>query len=315
MRPGVYFDHEFSLQNLDCRLALCGITSYFHGISFAGSEWGLRACDQAEQLVRLVHRFSRSSKALVRHFVHARYEITSETGIEHIERLMAEGAIDLLSIMDHTPGQGQFRTMESYIAYKTGTYDITRDEAIRMAELKLLEKEKGFPRVERLAKKAREYGIPLLSHDDDTPEKIALVRGLGVDGSEFPLTMAAVQEARRHGMKVFMGAPNLLRDRSSNGHLKASETMLTHACDALLSDYYPESLVQAAFLAHHRHGLDIEETLSLVTYNPGLLLRSKSGFGSLRPGAPADIVVIERSTPWVRVLQTYVSGRQVSSLP
>ena len=35
MRPGIYFNAEFALQNLDRRLSACGITTFCHAVSFA----------------------------------------------------------------------------------------------------------------------------------------------------------------------------------------------------------------------------------------------------------------------------------------
>lgn len=110
-----------------------------------------------------------------------------------------------------------------------------------------------------------------------------------------------------------MGAPNLLRDGSSNGHIKASEAILSGHCDGLVSDYYPECLLQAPFMAHRRHRLPLEETLKLVTSRPGRFLSRSQHSGRLVPGAPADILVVDPGDDWARVLQTWVSGRLVFS--
>ncbi len=92
----------------------------------------------------------------------------------------------------------------------------------------------------------------MLSHDDDTPEKVDLVRSMGVKATEFPVSMAAAVQASKAGMAVFMGSPNLIRDASTNGNLKASQVLETGMLTGLVSDYYPESLLQAAFKAGHR---------------------------------------------------------------
>ncbi len=92
-------------------------------------------------------------------------------------------------------------------------------------------------------------------------EKVRLARELGACGCEFPVNEQAVEAAAALGMKVLMGAPNLVRDSSSNGHIRASEVVLSGRCDGLVSDYYPECLLQAPFLAHRRYGLPLEETL------------------------------------------------------
>jgi alpha-D-ribose 1-methylphosphonate 5-triphosphate diphosphatase len=210
--------------------------------------------------------------------------------------------------MDHTPGQGQFKTLESYITYKIGTYRVTPDEVTRLAEWKVAQREKGFDHMTRLVETVRKSGLPFLSHDDDTSEKVALVQSLGVSGCEFPVSMEAVKAAKHSNMKVFMGAPNFMRDRSSNGHLKASDALLQGLCDALVSDYYPECLLQAPFLAAGRYSLKLEEALKLVTSTPGDYLDRHQTPGRLAPGGPADLLVIDTSCPWASVVQTWVSG-------
>ncbi|MDT8379618.1 MAG: hypothetical protein RQ739_12070, partial [Desulfotignum sp.] len=89
---------------------------------------------------------------------------------------------------------------------------------------------------------------PMLSHDDDTIEKIDLIQALGIGACEFPITLEAARKAGDSGLHIFMGAPNLVRDRSTSGSLKASEVLGQDLCTGLVSDYYPESLLQAAFL-------------------------------------------------------------------
>ena len=311
IRPGVYFDAEFALQNLDRRLALCGITTFCNAISFAEDEFGLRSCDEAEELVHLIHKFNKSDKATVHHLIHARFEISNPKGESILARLIGENLIDMVSIMDHTPGQGQFKTLESYIAYHTGTYKVTPQQVSALVEEKSARKEETMKQVVRLGQLVKDADIPFLSHDDDTEEKVSFVRDLGVDASEFPVSIEAARAAKRYNMEVFMGAPNLIRDCSSNSHLKASGALVSGACDALVSDYYPECLLQVPFLANKRHLLDLQETLKLVTSNPGDYLKRRIESGRLVIGAPADLIVVDNAGPWTRTAQTWVSGRCV----
>lgn len=311
IRPGVYFDAEFALQNLDRRLGICGITTFCNAISFAEDEFGLRSCDEAKELVHLIHKFNKSDKATVHHLIHARFEISNPEGESILARLIGESLIDMVSIMDHTPGQGQFKTLESYIAYHTGTYKVTPEEVNALVEQKSARKEETMKQVVRLGQLVKDANIPFLSHDDDTKEKVSFVRNLGVDASEFPVSMEAALAAKKNGMMIFMGAPNLIRDCSSNSHLKASEALINKACDALVSDYYPECLLQAPFTASKRHPLDLQETLKLVTSNPGDYVKGRIESGRLFIGAPADLIVVDNAGPWPRTTQTWVSGRCV----
>lgn len=313
MRPNVFFDADFAIGHLDQRLASCGITSFCHAISFTDNELGLRSAVAAENLVRKLKDFSRSDKACIRHLVHARYEIDATISMEIIARLIEEGMVDLLSIMDHTPGQGQFKTIQSYVDFYTRNYKKPEDEILVMLERKSSRRKSSWERVATLTKLAVEHGVPILSHDDDTSEKVALVHGLKAAGSEFPVSLDAALAAKAKGMHIFMGAPNLLRGSSTNGNLKAITAIKANVCHGLISDYYPESLIHAPFIALRDHGIDLAETFRLITTNPALFLDKPNRTGRIEPGVVADIIVVDTVSAWKRVTQTWKGGQRVFS--
>jgi alpha-D-ribose 1-methylphosphonate 5-triphosphate diphosphatase len=315
MRPGVFFDAEFALLGLDQRIAACGITTFCHAISFADNELGLRSVEQAETLVRLIKRLARENRYKVRHLVHMRHEIGADNDGFRTERLMDEGLVDVFSIMDHTPGQGQFKTFQSYVSFCAKNYDMTGENIYDRLEKKKQQQADGWKRVVGLTQKAKALSIPVLSHDDDTKKKVKLVNQLGATGSEFPITREAVSAAKNRGMSIFMGAPNMVRDCSSNGHLKASDTIVAGACDGLISDYYPECMIQAPFLVHRKQYAALEQALSLVSSKPGEYLNDKNQRGRLLAGAPADIIVIDTTGDWSRVCQTWSDGLLVYRSP
>ncbi|MCG8549384.1 MAG: alpha-D-ribose 1-methylphosphonate 5-triphosphate diphosphatase, partial [Desulfobacterales bacterium] len=251
-RKGVFFDVEFALLNLDRHLATCGITSFFHALSFADNELGLRSPATAADCARKIKAFTNAPQSLVRHNTHIRYEVGSRRSFEIILELLDEGLVDLVSIMDHTPGQGQFKSLTEYMTFHLAEYDLTREEIETRAREKQSGNREAWDMVTTLVNAVTARGIPMLSHDDDTPEKIDLVRSMGVKATEFPVSMAAAVQASKTGMAVFMGSPNLIRDASTNGNLKASQVLETGMLTGLVSDYYPESLLQAAFKAGRR---------------------------------------------------------------
>ena len=104
------FPLDFAVAQVDRRNAAAGITTPYHALSFANSEWGVRNNQTAAEVVRAAaHR----RHSLVDNRVHCRYEVTDPTAVDVLRALMDEGAVDLLSVMDHSPGQGQFKTLES----------------------------------------------------------------------------------------------------------------------------------------------------------------------------------------------------------
>ena len=93
--------------------------------------------------------------------------------------------------------------------------------------------------------------------------------------------------------------------------MKALETITRGVCDGLVSDYYPECLPQAPFVASKECSLELQETMKLVTSNPGDYLNQGTKAGRLVSGSPADLIVIDHFGPWARIAQTWVYGRCV----
>ncbi|MEJ5363823.1 MAG: alpha-D-ribose 1-methylphosphonate 5-triphosphate diphosphatase [Desulfosoma sp.] len=311
MRPGVLFEPDFALTTLDRRLAASGITTFCHAISFADNELGLRSPDRAEALVRLIKAFDASGHSSVRHCVHGRFEVGSDKAREIFERLLLEGLLDMVSIMDHTPGQGQFRSFEAFHRYYSGTYKLSPDETASMAAAKVRKRDQAWRDVGRIAEAASRCRTPLLSHDDDSREKVGFVHDLGACGSEFPVTAEAAREAKDRAMAVLVGAPNVVRGASSNSHLSAREAVSMGLTDALVSDYYPECLLQAPFVLHRLCATPLDLCLAHVTSGPAGLLSRTVPCGFLKPGYPADVAVVEVHGPWARVTRLWVAGRLV----
>jgi alpha-D-ribose 1-methylphosphonate 5-triphosphate diphosphatase len=219
----------------------------------------------------------------------------------------------MVSLMDHTPGQGQFKTLQSYVDYQIGTYNLSRKEIDCLLDRKKKVKEVSWNTIKEISSRVKDAEVPFLSHDDDSPEKVDMVKKLGVTACEFPVTMAAARAARESHMQVLMGAPNLIRDKSTNGNLKSSDTIVNELCDGLVSDYYPECLIQTPFLAGRHLSIELEKLLPLVTSGPGKYLNAQDGPGKLEPGAVADIILLDISGPWVQVTETWVRGSCIYS--
>ena len=308
-RKGVFFDIDFAILNLDRQLASCGITSFFHAVSFADNELGLRSPVEAAKCIRKIKAFNTSGQALVKHNTHVRYEVGSTQSFNIIKELLNEQVIDM-SVMDHTPGQGQFKSMESYVRFHADEYAVSEREIERKAAEKQEQNYISWQMVARLTRLVCEAGIPMLSHDDDTSRKIRLIRDLRIGACEFPVTFEAAKTAHKAGLDIFMGAPNLIRNQSTNGNLKASDVLKAGMCTGLVSDYYPESLVQAAFLASG-YTDTLEESLKKVTSGPGTFLNGPARAGVLEKGADADIIIVNRDHHWAHITRSFVRGKTV----
>lgn len=111
-RPGVRMPMEMGLRDLDLRLATAGITTAYASLSFApGSTYGhMRSYDFTSALIRAV--VEARPRLLIDHRVHARFEVTFPAALSVVKELVGEGSVDLVSLCDHTPGQGQYRDLD-----------------------------------------------------------------------------------------------------------------------------------------------------------------------------------------------------------
>lgn len=309
-RSRVLFPLDFAVAQVDRRNAAAGITTPYHALSFANSEWGVRNNQTAAQVVRTVRAFRDHS--LVDNRVHCRYEVTDETSVDVLRALMDEGTVDLLSVMDHSPGQGQFKTLESYLQYMMGNHAMSREQAEEAAQSKVRAKDGAVERVKALLAHAQARGIPTASHDDDSIQRIATMRNLGVAMSEFPITLDTARAAVSCGLPTILGAPNVLRGQSQSGSMRAIDAIRAGVASCLCSDYQPSTLIAAAFAAQAQSDLTLPQAVALVTRNPALAC-GLADRGSIAPGLRADLVAVAQVGTQPLISRTWSAGRLVFS--
>ena len=308
-RPGVAVPEELAFLEMDRYFASSGITTGFHAVSFMEDrnrslERGRRLCDMISRL---------RTAGSVRHELHLRCELPEEGSLDMIEELLRSRPVKIVSVMDHTPGQGQFRDLEWFRRY--WREDVGMDEArisAAIAEAETGEYRLAFDRVERIARTAREKGATLASHDDDTREKVEMLTEQGVSISEFPVTVEAAGRARELGLMICMGAPNALRGTSSGGNLSAVEAIESGYVDALCSDYHPPSMLQAAFKLAREKTLELPAAIKLVSSGPARAA-GLSGCGEIREDAKADLLLVGEQLGLPTVIHTIVNGEMAFS--
>ncbi|MDO9163603.1 MAG: alpha-D-ribose 1-methylphosphonate 5-triphosphate diphosphatase [Methylococcaceae bacterium] len=307
-RPNVHFPLEFAIAQADKRNAAAGITTVFHSLSFANAELGLRNNAMAADIVRAIHAFN--GKGLVDNRVHTRYEITDPTALPVLLELLDEDSVHLLSIMDHTPGQGQFKDMRAYQDYLQKSYQKTEAETQAIIDDKLAQAEAAQIRVKQLIAHAHAKNVHVASHDDDCPDKVAEIKALGVHISEFPINLETARYAIEHGMRTIMGAPNILRGKSQSGSMKAQDAIEHGVASCLCSDYAPASLLAAVFLLEQRGVLSLPEAVQLVSLNPAQAL-GLADRGEIAVGKRADLVCVDFVEAYPQTRQTWVNGQPV----
>ncbi|MCW8901936.1 MAG: alpha-D-ribose 1-methylphosphonate 5-triphosphate diphosphatase [Gammaproteobacteria bacterium] len=305
-RANVFFPLDFACAQVDKRNANAGITTVYHSLSFANDELGVRNNDFAAEIARAVHEWQ--PHGLVDNRVHCRYEITDETGLPVLKKLLEDNAMHLISMMDHTPGQGQFKDMAAYRDYLTRTYKKTADEVDVIVERKLEAATGAFGRMQELAFCAHEAGISVASHDDDSVERVETMKGIGADISEFPITLEAAQAARAAGMSTIFGAPNILRGKSQSGSMKAIDAIHAGVADCLCADYSPASLIVSIFKIPELSALDLAAAIRLVTLNPAKAAQLADR-GEIAVGKRADLIAVGMPGGLPQVTDVWSNGR------
>jgi alpha-D-ribose 1-methylphosphonate 5-triphosphate diphosphatase len=166
-------------------------------------------------------------------------------------------------------------------------------------------------RVERVTQRAREKGLAIATHDDDTAIKVEQWPGFGVALSEFPTTLAAARKAHDLGLAVCMGAPNVLRGKSSSGNLSAREAIHAGVADVLCSDYYPTAMLRAVFLLAMQKVLTLPQVVRMVTLNPAQAVGLGKEYGALARGKVADVILVKLSQLGIPAVQrVFVQGKE-----
>ncbi|MGD8783570.1 MAG: alpha-D-ribose 1-methylphosphonate 5-triphosphate diphosphatase [Thioalkalispiraceae bacterium] len=307
-RPNVHFPHNFACAQADKRNAAAGITTVYHALSFAHEELGVRNNEVAADVARAVHEWQ--PHGIVDNRVHCRYEITDETGLPILKQLLSEGAMHMVSMMDHTPGQGQFKDMAAYRDYLMHTYKKTANEVEVIVERKNDAASSAFVRMEELAYAAHSAGISVASHDDDSSERIAIMSGIGADISEFPINLEAARSAKQAGMYTIFGSPNVLRGKSQSGSMKAIDAIHEGVADCLCADYSPASLIVSIYKIAEVTNLSLPEAVRLVTKNPAQAARLDDR-GEIAQGKRADLISIATPGGLPQVTDTWSNGKRV----
>ncbi|MHB8171751.1 MAG: phosphonate metabolism protein PhnM [Thermincolia bacterium] len=310
-RPNTEFPIPMAFYELEKKLVGQGITTIYHSLSFANG-MGLRSNEVAAQVIEEIKSLT-AERRLIHNRIHLRYEITNLEAFELVQRLIEKNLVDLFSFMDHTPGQGQFKDRESYMNYVIKTYGYSQQTADDLVEQVLQDRCRVTDdHLKHLAKVALQHGIPLASHDDDTPEKVTWLKQLGVTISEFPVNLQAAHKAREEGMMICLGAPNVVRGSSHSNNMRAIDAIEQGVGDILCSDYHPSSILFATFKLAEKLGLS--EAVKLTSLNPARSLGLEQEKGIIGVGMVADLIIIEETPRGPAVVTTIVDGVPVYSV-
>jgi alpha-D-ribose 1-methylphosphonate 5-triphosphate diphosphatase len=306
-RPGARFPTAMAVVELDKKLSMAGITTMYHAIGFNDEALHKgRGTQQANELIQEIYEANKAHLG-VDNFIHVRFEITSDGSISTIKKLIVENKVDMLSIMDHSPGQGQFKTLESWKNHHLKCYQLEENEVEEYLKDKASKDKVSI--IEDLVQFGLNHNLPVLSHDDDCKEKLNTLKALGITFSEFPLSVEVAKEAKDMGIATGMGAPNIVRGGSQSGNIAAKELVKEKVCDYLCSDYHPASMLLSPYRLKEDVDLPLEDGFALICSTPAKLA-GLDDRGEIKEGKLADIIIIDESH-FPKVVLTFKNGEVV----
>ncbi|MFK4810154.1 alpha-D-ribose 1-methylphosphonate 5-triphosphate diphosphatase [Devosia neptuniae] len=312
-RPGVFWDPLASLHAHDVQIAGSGITTVFDAVRI-GSDFDLPTMgEHVDKLVGAIHAGRAGDWLRAEHFIHLRCELPSHDLLTQFETYAADPATRLASVMDHTPGQRQFGSLEDYKRFYKDKMGRTQAELDSYIAARLGEQAQySATNRQTIVRRAAELGLPLASHDDATLAHVEEALADGVAIAEFPTTLAAAAAAHDAGLAILMGAPNVVRGKSHSGNISATDLVRAGLLDILSSDYVPFALLQAVFILPERvKGLSLSQALAMVTLNPAKAAGLEDR-GQIAIGKRADLVRVRRAGPLPVVHGVWREGHRVS---
>ncbi|WP_353217637.1 alpha-D-ribose 1-methylphosphonate 5-triphosphate diphosphatase, partial [Sandarakinorhabdus sp.] len=294
-RPNIDWDPVSAAIVHDGLCISVGVTTVYDSLSVGSfGDGAARKPDNLHRLTDGLHTAAGAGMLKADHRIHWRCEAPSDVLADWLPPLAERALTGLYSLMDHTPGQRQYRNASRFFTMWRQQGLSEADIEARMAERAQRVAQNDARNRRFVADIAHAQGLPLASHDDETAEHISDAAGYGVTISEFPVTAEAAQAARAHGMCVIMGGPNLIRGGSYSGNVPASDLIESGMHIGFASDYVPRSLIECAFaLNGPRWGLPIEQAVDTVTGAPARAMQLHDR-GALVAGRRADIVRVRQ---------------------
>jgi alpha-D-ribose 1-methylphosphonate 5-triphosphate diphosphatase len=313
-RPKVRWDPIAAVVSYDGQLATCGITTVLDSLRVWREEGAGDVDGQAELLADAIATARAGDLLRIDHLLHLRCELPMPDTVVEARGLIGRPDVRLVSLMDHTPGQRQFRDESKMRIYYRGKNGGMTDAELDVLFAKRIEQQAAHAEanLRDIIALARAHDTPLASHDDTTPEHVADAIRDGVSIAEFPTTVEAAQALHAAGIRVLMGAPNLVRGGSHAGNVATADLARAGALDVLSSDYVPASLLMAALcLPKAVPEITLPASVRTVTKNPaeavGLVDR-----GEIAVGKRADLIRVHVAGDVPAVRSVWRGGRRVA---
>jgi alpha-D-ribose 1-methylphosphonate 5-triphosphate diphosphatase len=309
-RPGVLWNAHSATVMHDALCAAAGITTVLDSIVIGDMDQGGSRSQTQHVSIEALHECRSEGLLRVEHLLHLRCEISAPDIVEVFEQYADDSLLELVSVMDHTPGQRQWRDLGKYRRYaeRNGSFGDSQYEAL-VEERREHQLRYAIPNRAAIVAASHARGLPLASHDDTEIEHVEQAREERIAISEFPTTVVAARAARAAGIDIVMGGPNLVKGGSHSGNVSAAELAQLDLLDIFSSDYVPASLLQSAFLLRDALGWNLPKAINTITLNPARAV-SLHDRGQIAPGLRADLIRVRMSAGMPIVRGSWQRGKR-----
>lgn len=272
----------------DAQCAAAGVTTVLDALCFGDLGYDEGRAQTTQEGLADLDAMEKTGLLRAEHFLHLRCELPAPETPGLVEPAAGHPRVRLVSLMDHSPGYGQYADLERYRAMR-----LRDGMTLQEAEHRIAFLQDQRARVRPLNRRTllalmMPRGVPLASHDDATEAEVAENAADGIRISEFPTTLVAARAAKQAALEVIAGAPNVVRGGSHSGNVSAGALVQAGTVDALASDYVPISLIEAAFCTAG-NTLTLPQAIALITDRPARMV-NLSDRGRIAPGLRADLV-------------------------
>jgi len=290
-----------------------GVTTILNSLTLGSfNPSAARNTDNLRRLVDGLHDAQDQGMLRADHKIHWRCETTADDLRARLEVMADHPMTAMFSLMDHTPGQRQYRNLEKHLAnwQANGMSEATALE--RLAQVRDRQARNAEGNRTHVAQMAKSRNTPLASHDDESLAHVDEAADLGATVAEFPVTAEAARRARERGMVVVMGGPNLIRGGSYSGNVPAAELAQADLLDAFASDYVPRSLVECAFaMTREPFGWSLAQAVALVTRGPARAVDLEDR-GEIAPGRRGDLLRVRLAGDLPLVRGVWTQGKRAA---
>ncbi|WP_431284428.1 alpha-D-ribose 1-methylphosphonate 5-triphosphate diphosphatase [Humitalea sp. 24SJ18S-53] len=308
-RAGARWPSRSAFLSHDAQVAAAGVTTVLDALCLGDLGFDTERIQTFRDGVADLDALTPTGMLKSDHFLHLRCELPAPDMPLLFESVADHPAIRMVSLMDHSPGVGQYLDLERYRAMRARS---GMDKAQIEARIAFLLDQRALvadPNRATLLERMEGRGIPIASHDDwSAPEVARNVRD-GITISEFPVNLEAAQAARDLGQEIIAGAPNIVRGGSHSGNVSVGALIREGLVDALASDYVPPSMLEAAWMA--AAGIGLPAAVAMVTDRPARMLRMADR-GRIAPGLRADLVQVGQALGQAVVRRVFRAGARVA---